>query len=180
MLLNNLLFVLTIGICGLNDTEVLDYNYIENYKALAIEEMQRTGVPASIKLAQAMVESGSGTSILANRANNHFGIKCKVEWGGGKYYYMDDDFDAEGNPVASCFRSYDSALDSYRDHSDFLISRDRYHTLFKLNKTDYKGWAEGLSRCGYATDRSYAAKLKAKIEKYKLYLIDQEGATMDF
>ena len=136
--------------------------YINNYKELAIEEMLRTGVPASIKLAQGILESQFGESTLAKNANNHFGIKCKVEWTGEKIYQDDD---AKGE----CFRVYTNAAQSYKDHSDFLKSRPHYAFLFKLDPTDITGWAYGLKRAGYATNATYPEKLLRVIEDYKLH-----------
>jgi len=142
--------------------------YIQAYKELAISEMHRTGVPASIKLAQAIVETNSGQSILAGRANNHFGIKCKSYWEGGRYFYADDDRDQYGRLTASCFRRYGSAAESYTDHSNFLRYSERYAELFEYAQTDYRNWAHGLKKCGYATDPSYAKKLIATIESLGL------------
>ncbi len=136
--------------------------YINNYKEIAIEEMLRTGVPASIKLAQGILESQFGESPLAKNANNHFGIKCKTEWTGEKTYQDDD---AKGE----CFRVYPSAEQSYRDHSDFLKTRPHYSFLFKLEPTDITGWAYGLKRAGYATSATYPEKLLRVIEDYKLH-----------
>lgn len=136
--------------------------YINSYKELAIEEMLRTGVPASIKLAQGILESQFGESPLAKNANNHFGIKCKTEWTGEKTYQDDD---AKGE----CFRVYPSAEQSYRDHSDFLKNRPHYSFLFKLEPTDITGWAYGLKRAGYATSSTYPEKLLRVIEDYKLH-----------
>ncbi len=141
--------------------------YIEKYSSLAVLEMQRSGVPASITLAQALVESGAGESPLAVYANNHFGIKCHNDWQGKKYYKDDD-------RLQECFRSYDSVEDSYRAHSDFLRARDRYKSLFELDPTDYKAWAKGLKRAGYATDPDYAVKLINLIEDFQLYRFDQD------
>lgn len=135
--------------------------YIYTYKQIAIEEMKRTGVPAAIKLAQGIHETGAGKGDLVLRSNNHFGIKCKNTWTGGKVYHDDD---ARGE----CFRSYASAIDSYRDHSDFLKNNSRYHFLFKLNPEDYKGWAYGLKKAGYATNNKYSQLLIHLIEKYDL------------
>lgn len=146
--------------------------YIEKHLDLAIQENKRSGIPVSIKLAQAIVESGNGKSILASRANNHFGIKCKSSWTGPRYFYTDDDRDEYGNLVPSCFRMYPSPEDSYRDHSDFLMGSERYDALFNLESGDYKGWAEGLLTCGYATNPAYARKLINKIEQYQLYKYD--------
>lgn len=147
--------------------------YIEQFKWMAIEEMQRTGIPASIKMAQALHESQSGKSELAINANNHFGIKCKSNWTGETYQYKDDDKDSLGNIIFSCFRSYSTAMDSYYDHSDFIKYRPRYKELFNLPKNDYKAWAYGLKRCGYATDPNYPERLIRLIEKYNLDLLDE-------
>lgn len=135
--------------------------YINTYKQLAMEEMQRTGVPASIKLAQGIHETEAGTSELVIKSNNHFGIKCKSGWSGNKVYH-DDDSNGE------CFRSYSSSSDSYRDHSDFLKASQRYAFLFQLDPTDYKGWAYGLKKAGYATNIKYSQILVNLIETYNL------------
>lgn len=140
--------------------------YIEKYSALAVEEMERTGVPASITLAQGMLESAAGQSLLATKGNNHFGIKCHNDWT-GKSMRQDDDQRNE------CFRVYKSVEQSFRDHSDFLRGRDRYKDLFELEVTDYKGWARGLKKAGYATDPSYANKLIELIEDYNLHRFDR-------
>ncbi len=142
--------------------------YIEEYKELAISHMFEYGIPASITLAQGILESGSGKSDLAVKSNNHFGIKCHSDWKGKKSYYDDD----EKN---ECFRKYDSAIDSYLDHSLFLKNKSRYSSLFSLKISDYKGWAKGLKKAGYATDPNYAANLIRLIEKY--YLYDYDKAT---
>jgi flagellum-specific peptidoglycan hydrolase FlgJ len=141
-------------------------DYITTYKVKAITEMRIFRIPASIILAQALVESAAGTSELAIHANNHFGIKCKEEWWGETYLHTDDLKD-------ECFRKYTSPEDSYRDHSVFLIQRKRYDKLFKLDIKDYRGWANGLSTCGYATDPNYAAKLIEKIELHDLCKLDK-------
>ena len=130
---------------------------------MAIQQEHKYNIPASIKLAQAILESGGGTSFLATTANNHFGIKCQ-EWNGARAYK-----DAE--IPNECFRKYSSVADSYEDHSLFL-KRPRYARLFALKKTDYKGWAKGLQECGYATDKGYANKLIDLIERYQLYKFD--------
>lgn len=140
-------------------------NYIEAFKAVAIEEMNAYGIPASITLAQGIIESGSGNSSLAKYANNHFGIKCTSEWK-GKAYYKDDDKSND------CFRVYKDARESYKDHSEFL-KRKRYSFLFELDKNDYKNWANGLKQAGYATNPRYPAMLINMIEKYQLYQYDQ-------
>jgi LysM repeat protein len=138
--------------------------YIDQYKDIAIQEMHRWKIPASITLAQGLYESGAGRSELARKGNNHFGIKCNG-WTGRKVYHDDD----ERN---ECFRSYDSPYDSYEDHSRFLASGQRYRSLFNLSITDYKGWAKGLKAAGYATNPQYASKLIEIIQLYKLYEYD--------
>ena len=132
--------------------------------------MYRSGVPASITLAQGLLESRYGLSELAVKGNNHFGIKCHNNWNGKKIYYDDD---AKGE----CFRKYPSPEQSYRDHSDFLRYRDRYRFLFDYKTTDYKSWANGLKKAGYATDPSYASKLIRIIEDYRLYEYDDKPAS---
>lgn len=139
--------------------------YIQKWAPTAVREMYRSGVPASITLAQGILESRYGLSSLATEGNNHFGIKCHKDWKGKSMRYDDD---AKGE----CFRVYDSADESFRDHSDFLRYRDRYKFLFDLKTTDYKGWAYGLKKAGYATDPNYPAKLVKYIEDYKLYEYD--------
>jgi len=142
-----------------NNPDVI--NYINIYKALAISEMQRTGVPASITLAQGIHESEAGNSDLVKRSNNHFGIKCKDDWTGEKVYHDDD---ARGE----CFRSYSTAADSYRDHSDFLKRGSRYAFLFNLDPADYEAWANGLRKAGYATNVRYSQILIKYIQDYNL------------
>jgi flagellum-specific peptidoglycan hydrolase FlgJ len=156
------------------DSSVAAYNYIETYKDIAVLEMHRTGIPASITLAQALHESAKGTSSLATSANNHFGIKCKKYWKGSTYYHKDDDRNQQGVLIESCFRSYETVTDSYVDHSNFLKFRDNYQALFTLDKKDYRGWAYGLKRAGYATDPLYAEKLIKNIEEYNLTIYDVE------
>ncbi len=135
--------------------------YIDRYKELAISEMLRTGIPASITLAQGVLETGSGQSILAQNANNHFGIKCKSDWQGETIAYDDD---ARGE----CFRKYACVEDSYKDHSDFLRTRPNYASLFTIDPSDYQGWAIGLKKAGYATNPSYAERLMRVIEEHNL------------
>lgn len=139
--------------------------YIKKWAPTAVKEMYRSGVPASITLAQGLLESRWGQSALAAEGNNHFGIKCHNDWK-GKTMKVDDDAKGE------CFRVYDSAEESFQDHSDFLRYRDRYKFLFDLKPTDYKGWAYGLKKAGYATAPTYAESLIKYIEKYKLYEYD--------
>ena len=142
-------------------------NYIKEYKELAINEMYLYKIPASITLAQGILESASGTSKLAVESKNHFGIKCHVDWKGEKTYHDDD----EKN---ECFRKYELVSDSFRDHSIFLSERTRYSFLFKLRKTDYKGWAKGLQKAGYATNNKYAKKLIKLIQDYNLAQYDKK------
>jgi len=139
--------------------------YIEKYKEDAIREMHHSGVPASITLAQGILESGDGNSPLAMYANNHFGIKCHTGWT-GKTMHIDDDEKNE------CFRKYNSAYESFKDHSEFLSSRSRYAFLFELKITDYKGWAKGLKEAGYATNPKYTQLLIDLIEKHNLNQYD--------
>lgn len=143
--------------------------YIEMFKDAAVEDMIKTGVPASITLAQGMYESDYGNSDLARLANNHFGIKCHKNWEGDTYH-KDDDAPNE------CFRKYKSVTESYDDHSEFLRSRERYASLFTLEITDYKGWAHGLKKAGYATNPQYAHRLIDLIERYRLHEYDQQGS----
>ncbi len=153
--------------------------YIKSHLDLALKEKQRSGIPVSIKLAQALIESKGGTSVLACRANNHFGIKCKSYWTGPRYFYTDDDRDQDGNLIPSCFRMYESTRDSFEDHSNFLMNSDRYNELFTYEKSDYKKWANGLLKCGYATDSRYASKLINVIEHYALYKYDVENYSIE-
>ncbi len=140
-------------------------NYISQYKDLAIEQMLRYRVPASITLAQGLLESRAGLSDLAVRGNNHFGIKCHG-WTGRKTYHDDDE-------AGECFRAYDNARQSYEDHSRFLSQNSRYARLFSLDRTDYRGWAKGLKACGYATNPNYANSLIGIIETYGLSQYDR-------
>jgi LysM repeat protein len=160
--MNLLLFALflTMQVYAQSNTDVIN-GYIDTYKELAISEMQRTGVPASIKLAQGILETEAGRSNLVMRSNNHFGIKCKSWWTGEKVYHDDDE-------RGECFRKYSSAEDSYKDHSDYLRNTERYSALFNLDPTDYKGWATGLKAAGYATNPKYPQILIKYIEQYNL------------
>ena len=151
-------------------------DYIDKFKDIAIVEMERTGIPASIKLAQGILESNAGRSDLARRANNHFGVKCGNNWTGKTMWKKDDDYDEKGRLRQSCFRSYRDAESSYRAHSEFLIDpakQWRYGFLFQLDPTDYRRWAHGLKRAGYATSASYGTKLINLIESYDLYRYDK-------
>lgn len=149
-------------------SQMTQEQYIENFAPMAVREMKRSGVPASITLSQGILESGSGNSRLAKEGNNHFGIKCHG-WKGDEIY-ADDDVKNE------CFRKYPDVEESYRDHSDFLRNNSRYHFLFELEITDYKGWAKGLKKAGYATSPTYAEKLIGIIEKHELYNYDSGKA----
>ena len=143
-------------------------SYIKKYRELAVEEMKKYHIPASITLAQGLLESGAGKSELARKSNNHFGIKCGGDWR-GKTVSHDDDARGE------CFRAYKHPKDSYEDHSKFLVGRPRYASLFKLKITDYKGWARGLKKAGYATNPRYADQLIGIIELYELYKYDEKN-----
>ena len=160
-----LLFLLLLPI-SLMAQKITVEEYIETYKDIAMREMRDHKIPASITLAQGIIESGAGNSALAREAKNHFGIKCHKEWK-GKTYTMDDDEKDE------CFRVYKNAEESFRDHSEFLTSRPRYADLFKLDIMDYTAWANGLKAAGYATNPAYATMLINRIELNKLYLYDQ-------
>ena len=143
-------------------------DYIKKYRELAVKEMKKYRIPASITLAQGLLESGAGQSELARKSNNHFGIKCGNDWRGKTVRYDDD----ERN---ECFRAYKRPEQSYEDHSKFLVSRSRYASLFKLKITDYKGWAKGLKKAGYATNPRYAEQLIGIIELYDLHKYDTKG-----
>jgi len=145
--------------------------YINNYYELAIREMQRSGIPASVTLAQGIHESSWGQGELSVNSKNHFGIKCKDHWTGKTYYIEDDDY-KNGKLIKSCFRVYKTVEDSYVDHTNFLVQNSRYGKLFSYHKTDYENWAKGLQSCGYATDKKYAQKLIRTIEKYSLFQYD--------
>ena len=144
--------------------------YIDAYQHIAVMEMDRVGIPASIKMAQGILESGSGQSELARNAKNHFGIKCGGVWEGDTYYVWDDEV------VKSCFRVYESVEECYIAHSEFLTDPKkeyRYGPLFELERDDYKGWAKGLKKAGYATSKTYDTKLISLIERYELFKLDQ-------
>ncbi|MBK7029344.1 MAG: glucosaminidase domain-containing protein [Bacteroidales bacterium] len=148
-------------------TQIPDYkSYIEKFKSIAIEEMLIYKIPASITLAQGIIESNCGLSPLASEANNHFGIKCHKDWTGERFYYDDDE-------EHECFRKYNNAEDSYRDHSIFLSTRPRYAALFSLDSNDYTGWAMGLKQAGYATNPQYPAILIRLIETHNLSRFDK-------
>jgi len=139
--------------------------YVKLYAPIARKQMKVYKIPASITIAQGILESGYGEATLAKKANNHFGIKCHRDWNGKKIFHDDD----EEN---ECFRSYRNPVKSYKDHSLFLVNRDRYRFLFDLNRKDYKSWAEGLKKAGYATDPEYAKKLISLIERFNLTRLD--------
>jgi LysM repeat protein len=164
----SILFLLTSIVlrCQPSEPYMTAEQYIEKYKDDAIKEMLLFNIPASITLAQGMLESANGNSDLAVYANNHFGIKCHAGWDGPTFIKDDDAKD-------ECFRKYPSALDSYTDHSNFLKTRTRYAPLFELKRTDYKGWAKGLHKVGYATDPKYTRRLLSLIEDYELFKYDK-------
>lgn len=162
-----LLSVLYSSIAGAQNAQYV--RYVQQYKDLAIEQMKKYNIPASITLAQALLESGAGQSTLARESNNHFGIKCH-NWAGKKVYHDDDASD-------DCFRVYKSVRDSYEDHSIFLSTSQRYRSLFNLKRTDYVGWAQGLKLAGYATNPSYADRLINIIEAYNLDQYDVARGT---
>lgn len=162
----NLLTLLLLAPLALMAQRITPEEYIQTYKDIAMREMREHGIPASITLAQGLLESGAGNSALAREAKNHFGIKCHKDWT-GKTYYMDDDEKDE------CFRKYKNAEESFRDHSEFLCGRSRYAALFDLEITDYKGWARGLKKAGYATNPKYAQLLIDRIELYDLTKYDK-------
>ena len=143
-------------------------DYIKKYRHVAVEEMKHYQIPASITLAQGLLESGAGRSLLARKSNNHFGIKCGGSWDGATVRHTDD-------APNECFRAYKHARESYRDHSKFLRSGARYAFLFRLKITDYEGWAKGLKKAGYATDPNYATRLINIIELYDLDQYDKKG-----
>lgn len=157
------LFLMIISSFGQDNAYVA---YINQYKDIAIEQMNKYHIPASITLAQGLLESGAGQSELAKKSNNHFGIKCHSTWDGKRTYHDDDKAD-------ECFRVYKNVRDSYEDHSMFLATGSRYAFLFKFNQTDYENWARGLKRAGYATSPTYADKLIEIIERYDLDRFDR-------
>jgi len=147
--------------------------YVDNFKEIAKNNMKTHGIPASITLAQGILESGAGKGKLAQSANNHFGIKCHTGWTGESVKHDDD-------AAQECFRKYQHPSESYRDHSLFLTSRPRYANLFKLDRGDYEAWAKGLKAAGYATDVKYPDKLIGLIERFELYKFDNEVLNRDF
>ena len=153
-------------------TNAMVLNYIQKYKSIAKIDMVKFGIPASITLAQGILESGAGTAPLSVQANNHFGIKCHKDWTGPSVNYDDDS-------AQECFRKYNNPFESYNDHSLFLANRPRYAILFKFPKDDYAAWAKGLKDAGYATDVNYPAKLTGLIERYQLNQYDTEVLNND-
>ena len=167
----HLIYLLTIFVCLSLQAQTRNKqyeDYIKQYRDLAVDEMKKYHIPASITLAQGLLESGAGQSTLARKSNNHFGIKCGSDWQGKTVRHNDD---ARGE----CFRAYKHPKQSYEDHSKFLAGRPRYASLFKLKITDYKGWARGLKKAGYATDPRYAQRLIDIIELYDLDKYDKKG-----
>ena len=167
----HLIYLLTIFVCLSLQAQTRNEqyeDYIKQYRDLAVDEMKKYHIPASITLAQGLLESGAGQSTLARKSNNHFGIKCGSDWQGKTVRHNDD---ARGE----CFRAYKHPKQSYEDHSKFLAGRPRYASLFKLKITDYKGWARGLKKAGYATDPRYAQRLIDIIELYDLDKYDKKG-----
>ena len=167
MLTNRYLHLLFVSLTALVMTAQTNARtaYVLKYSQIAVDEMNRSGIPASITLAQGILESGNGLSELAKKSNNHFGIKCHGSWTGEKVYHDDD---AKGE----CFRAYKEVRHSYEDHTDFLVRGSRYEFLFELDPTDYKGWAKGLKKAGYATAPDYATKLIRIIEEEELHRFD--------
>ncbi|MBN1924925.1 MAG: glucosaminidase domain-containing protein [Prolixibacteraceae bacterium] len=149
-----------------SQTRMSRKEYIDTYKNIAIREMHRSGIPASITMAQGCLESENGNSALARKSNNHFGIKCKNDWKGARTYHHDD-------KLNECFRVYREVEDSYIDHSDFLMENLRYKHLFNLSHKDYEAWAHGLKKAGYATDKNYAHRLIKIIKDEQLFLLDE-------
>ncbi len=161
-------------------SNTLQLDYIKLYKDAAVMEMNQGGIPASIILAQGLIESAAGQSDLAKNANNHFGIKCAGSWTGRTMLKQDDDKDEDGKPIKSCFRVYTTVAEGFHDHGEFLRDpkkHNRYGFLFNLDKTDYKSWARGLQSAGYATSQTYATQLIDIIERFKIYEYDRPNAT---
>jgi LysM repeat protein len=161
------LFTLFVLITVTAAAQISREEYIKRWQLIAIEEMNRSGIPASITMAQGCLESGNGNSELSRKSNNHFGIKCKRGWTGKKVYYDDD-------AKNECFRKYRTVEDSYVDHTNFLMGNPRYSSLFELDPTDYKAWAKGLKKAGYATAHDYDKRLIKIIEENKLHRLDKK------
>lgn len=164
---------LWLAVSAVGQEKMTTAQYIETYASIAVREMDAYQIPASIKMAQGILESSSGNSPLARDAKNHFGIKCKKDWT-GETYIQDDDEKNE------CFRKYETVLASYEDHSQFLKKGQRYASLFTLERNDYKGWAHGLKAAGYATNPQYAPLLIKTIEENRLYDLDKPGRAPEF
>ena len=164
----SLLFLAALPLFANTQTQMTREEYIEKYKNIAIAHMEHYGIPASITMAQGILESSNGNSPLSRSSNNHFGIKCKKYWTGEKVYHDDDE-------KGECFRKYPSVEASYRDHAEFLDKSPRYDSLFVYSSTDYRSWARGLKAAGYATAPDYAERLVRIIEENKLFLLDQEN-----
>lgn len=161
--------IIIISISSLfSQTKFTREEYVDKYKYIATAHMEHYGIPASIIMAQGILESGSGNSLLSRSSNNHFGIKCKSNWKGRSVRYDDDE-------AQECFRAYDTVEESYRDHADFLNTQPRYDSLFSHSSSDYKRWAHGLKAAGYATAPDYAQRLIKIIEDNKLYLLDRDN-----
>ncbi|HKM93009.1 MAG TPA: glucosaminidase domain-containing protein [Prolixibacteraceae bacterium] len=158
--------LLFVSLIANSQTRLSRKEYIEAYKVLAVSEMVRSGIPASITMAQGCLESENGNSSLARKSNNHFGIKCRSDWSGARVYHNDDN-------INECFRKYQTVEESYIDHSNFLKANSRYSNLFSLEKTDYKAWSHGLKAAGYATNPKYASLLIKIIEEENLFLLDK-------
>lgn len=165
-----LIHTLILFVLSANAQNITKEEYINRYKKIAVEEMKRSGIPASITMAQGMLESDCGNSSLAYKSNNHFGIKCHKNWEGKKVYHDDD-------KKNECFRKYPTPEDSYRDHTDFLMGAKRYDKLFDYKSNDYKNWAKGLKKAGYATSNIYAQQLIKIIEENELYKLDEGDLT---
>lgn len=164
--------IIALALLLMMDTDDKTNDYIVQYKDVAIIEMKRTGIPASIKLGQAILESAAGTSTFSQASNNHFGIKCKSYWKGNTYKHKDDDRNKEGELIKSCFRAYDQVIDSYIDHSNFIVNSPNYNKILQHKDQSYKNWAKLLQHYGYATDPNYANKLIRIIERNQLAKYD--------
>lgn len=165
-LIISIIILMLVTLFANSQTKLSRREYIDMYKNLAIREMHQFGIPASITLAQACLESENGNGLLARKSNNHFGIKCKSNWVGERVFHNDDE-------LGECFRKYQYVEESYIDHSLFLNQNSRYSGLFKLQATDYRGWAHGLKQAGYATDPKYPEKLIKLIEDENLQEFDR-------
>lgn len=169
IVLSLLLFIPFVAVISQGKRNKVYDEYIDKYKNVAVGQMKKYKIPASITLAQGLLESGAGKSDLTQRSNNHFGIKCHNDWKGPSVRKTDD-------MPNECFRKYKNAEESFEDHSRFIADKQRYRSLFSLKMTDYRGWARGLQQAGYATDKAYANKLISIIERYELYKYDKGNA----